>query len=84
MIPLPGAGPAASAGAVLVALPVAAGHAVDSGAISALVIVQPVLVTVTGATLSFALLAGLLDLRTPAALVRAGRTLVTRPSGSAS
>jgi hypothetical protein len=75
MLPLPGVGPAASAGALLVALPVAAGHSLDSGAISALVIAQPVLLTVTGATLSLALLVGLLDVRTPAALVRAGRTL---------
>ena len=75
VLPIPGAGTAASAGALLVAVPIAAGHPVDSGAVEALVIAQPVLLSVTGIAASFGLLAGLLGVRSPAALLEARRAL---------
>ncbi len=81
-LPLPGAGTAAAAAALLVAIPAAAGHPVDAGAVSALVIVQPALLTFTGVTLSAILLSALLGVRTPAALVRASRALVPQPAGA--
>jgi hypothetical protein len=80
VLPIPGAGTAASAGALLVAVPIAAGHPVDSGAVEALVIAQPVLLSVAGITVSLGLLAGLLGVRTPAALREARRALAARPS----
>ena len=75
LLPLPGAGPATVAGALLVALPVAAGHPVDPAAVAALAIVQPAALTGVGVTLSLALLAVLCGARTPRALARAVRTL---------
>jgi len=75
MLPLPGAGPAAVAGALMVALPLAAGHAVDPAAVAALAIVQPTALTATGVTVSLALLAGLCGARTPRALAAAVRSL---------
>lgn len=80
-VPVPGAGLAASAGALLVALPIAAGHPVDAGAVSALVIAQPFVLTIVGATLSLTLLAALLGTRTPAAVLQARRLLIAQPSG---
>src|SRR3954449_4927541 len=75
MLPLPGAGPATVAGALLVALPMAAGHPVDPAAVAALAIVQPAALTATGVTISLALLAGLCGARTPRALAGALRSL---------
>jgi hypothetical protein len=75
VLPLPGAGPATVAGALLVALPVAAGHPVDPGAVAALALVQPAALTAAGVVLSVALLAGLSGARTPRALARAVRSL---------
>jgi len=80
VLPIPGAGTAASAAALLVAVPLAAGHPVDSGAVEALVIAQPVLLSVTGIAVSLGLLAGLTGMRTPAALLQARRALAARPS----
>jgi hypothetical protein len=80
VLPIPGAGTAASAGALLVAVPIAAGHPVDSGAVEALVIAQPVLLSVAGIAVSLGLLGGLLGIRTPAALLEARRALAARPS----
>ena len=40
-VPLPGAGPAAIGAALLVALPLAAGHALDGGALASLAVVWP-------------------------------------------
>jgi hypothetical protein len=75
MLPIPGAGPATVAGALLVALPMAAGHPVDPAAVAALAIVQPAALTATGVTISLALLAGLCGARTPRALADAVRSL---------
>jgi hypothetical protein len=75
MLPLPGAGPAAVAGALLVALPAAAGHPVDPGAVAALAIVQPAALTGAGVTISLGLLAVLCGARTPRALAAAVRSL---------
>ena len=64
LVPLPGAGPATMATALLVALPIAAGHPLDPSAVAALAIVWPAALTMVGATLSLALLAYLTgDLR---------------------
>jgi hypothetical protein len=75
MLPIPGAGPAAVAGALLVALPMAAGHPVDPAAVAALAIVQPAALTAAGVTLSLGLLTVLCGARTPRALARAVRAL---------
>jgi Lysylphosphatidylglycerol synthase TM region len=75
VLPLPGAGPATVAGALLVALPLAAGHPVDPAAVAALAIVQPAALTATGVAISLALLAGLCGARTPRALAGAVRSL---------
>ena len=59
MLPVPGAGPATVGAALLVGVPVAAGHRVDGSAVAALAIVQPVALTAVGALISFGLLAAL-------------------------
>jgi hypothetical protein len=82
VLPIPGAGTAASAGALLAAVPLAAGHPVDSGAVEGLVIAQPLLLSAAGITVSVGLLAGLLGVRTPAALLQARRALADQPSGA--
>jgi hypothetical protein len=79
-VPVPAAGPAVSAGALLVALPIAAGHSIDAGAVSALLIVQPMLLTTVGVTVSLILLAVLLGARTPAPLLRTARSVIAQPS----
>jgi hypothetical protein len=64
MVPLPGGGPATMAGALLVALPIAAGHPLDAGAVATLAVVWPAALTAVGVTISLALLAALVgDLR---------------------
>ena len=75
MLPLPGAGPAAVAGALLMALPVAAGHPVDPSAVEALAIVQPTALTAAGVTISLGLLAVVCGARTPRALACVIRSL---------
>jgi hypothetical protein len=75
MLPIPGAGPATVAGALLVALPMAAGHPVDPAAVAALAVVQPAALTGAGVMLSLTLLAVLCGARTPRALARAVRAL---------
>jgi len=56
MLPIPAAGPAASAGAVFVALPAAAGHSVSGAALSAMVVAQPLLLSLAGIAISLTLL----------------------------
>ena len=68
-VPLPGAGPAAIGAALLVALPFAAGHALDRGAVASLAVVWPAALTVVGVTVSLVLLA-----RAVAARARRGRS----------
>jgi len=80
MLPLPGAGPATVAGALLVALPAAAGHPVDGAAVAALAIAQPAALTGVGATLSVVLLGVLCGARTPRALLHAARSLRAAPA----
>ena len=79
-VPLPGAGPAAMGAALLVAVPLAAGQPVDHGAVAALAIAQPTVLTVVGATLSLVLLAVLSGARSPGALVRAVRAMRAQPA----
>ena len=81
-LPIPGAGTAAAAAALLATLPIAAGHPVDAGAVGALAIAQPALLTLVGVTVSTTLLAVLLGARTPRALVRAARSLTPQPAGA--
>ena len=83
LLPLPGAGPATVAGALLVALPIAAGHPVDAGSVAALAVVQPASLTIIGVTASTAMLAVLLGARSPRALVRAVRALRPQPAPAA-
>ena len=73
MVPLPGGGPATMAAALLVALPIAAGHPLDAGAVTALAIAWPAALTIVGVTLSGALLLALTggDLRGLRQVVRA-------------
>jgi hypothetical protein len=82
-MPLPGAGPAAIGAALLVALPFAAGHALDGGALASLAVAWPAAITVVGVAISLALLAGLCGARTPRALVRAARSLRAHPAPAA-
>ena len=79
-MPLPGAGPAAIGAALLVAIPLAAGHAVDHGDVASMAIVWPTALTAVGITLSLTLLAVLCGARTPRALVRAARSLRPQPA----
>jgi len=79
-VPVPGAGPATTAAALVVALPIAAGHPVEPGAVAALALVWPMLLTAVGLTISTVLLAGLSGARSPRALVRAARSLRGRPA----
>jgi Lysylphosphatidylglycerol synthase TM region len=79
-LPFPGAGTAAAAAALLATLPVAAGHSVDAGAVGALAIAQPALLTLVGVGVSLVLLVVLLGARTPRALVRAARALTPQPA----
>jgi hypothetical protein len=79
-VPLPGAGPATVGAALLVALPLAAGHALDEGALASLAIVWPAALTAVGVSLSLALLARLCGAHTPRALVRAARSLRAQPA----
>jgi Lysylphosphatidylglycerol synthase TM region len=80
-LPLPGAGTAAAAAALLATLPAAAGHPVDAGAVGALALAQPALLTLVGVTVSLTLLTVLLGARTPRALIRAARLLTPQPAG---
>jgi hypothetical protein len=64
VLPVPGAGPATVGAALLVGVPVAAGHPVDGSAVAALAIVQPVALTAVGALISVGLLAALRGRRT--------------------
>jgi hypothetical protein len=80
MVPLPGGGPATMAGALLVALPIAAGHPLDTGAVAALAIAWPAALTTVGVTVSLALLTALLGVRSPRALLRAVRVLRPQPT----
>jgi Lysylphosphatidylglycerol synthase TM region len=79
-LPLPGAGPAAVAAALLAAVPLAAGHPVDGAAVAALAIVQPAALTAAGVALSLVLLAALSGARSPRAVVRAAWALRARPA----
>jgi hypothetical protein len=81
MLPIPGAGTAAAAAALLAVMPVAAGHPVDASAVGALAITQPALLTLVGISVSLVLLTGLLGVRTPRALARATRALAPQPAG---
>ncbi len=83
-IPIPGAGIAAAAAGLLVALPIAAGRPVDPVAVTTLAVLQPGTLTVVGVTLSLLLLAGLAGLRTPRALLAAARAAALRPAGARS
>ena len=82
-MPLPGAGPAAIGAALLVALPFAAGHALDGGALASLAVAWPAAITIVGVAISLALLAGLCGARTPRALARAARSLRAHPAPAA-
>jgi hypothetical protein len=82
LLPIPGAGTAAAAGALLAVLPVAAGHPVAAGAVGALAVTQPALLTLLGITVSLALLAVLLGAHTPRALMRAARSLSAQPAAA--
>jgi Lysylphosphatidylglycerol synthase TM region len=79
-VPLPGAGPATVGAALLVGVPLAAGHAVDEGAVASLAIVWPAALTAVGVTLSLVLLARPYGVRTPRALIRVARALRTHPA----
>jgi Lysylphosphatidylglycerol synthase TM region len=83
MVPLPGGGPAAMGGALLVALPIAAGHPIDPDAVAALAVVWPVALTVVGVTISLSLLnwltGGLRGLRELLRIVQAHRLAGRQP-----
>jgi hypothetical protein len=83
-LPVPGAGTAAAAAALVATLPIAAGHGVDTAAVGALAVAQPALLTLVGIPLSLALLTVLLGARTPRALMRAARSLTPQPAAAKS
>jgi hypothetical protein len=83
LVPLPGAGPATWAAALLVTLPIAAGHPIDAGSVAALAVVQPLALTLVGVTISLGLLAMLSGARTPRALARAVWALRPQPAPAA-
>jgi hypothetical protein len=82
-VPLPGAGPAAVGAALLVGVPLAAGHPVDAGAVASLAVVWPAALTAVGVTLSLLLLGRVSGVRTPRALIRAARALRPHPAPAA-
>jgi len=82
-VPLPGAGPATVGAALLVGIPLAAGHAVDAGAVASLAVVWPAMLTAVGVTLSLLLLGRLCGVHTPRALIRAARALRAHPAPAA-
>jgi hypothetical protein len=84
VLPIPGAGVATAGAALLVALPMAAGHTLDAGSIAALAVTQTAVLTAVGLTSSLGLLAVLFRARTPAALVRAARALAPRTADATS
>lgn len=71
-VPLPGANFAAATAALVVAVPLAAGHPVEAGAVAAMAmaIMQPVCLTLVGLAGSLALSCALFRVRTPRALLR--------------
>lgn len=79
-IPIPGAGIAAAAAGLLVALPIAAGGPVDAAAVTTFAVLQPATLTLVGVTISVVLLATLAGLRSPRAMVAAARTPPLRPA----
>jgi hypothetical protein len=83
LVPLPGAGPATWAAALLVTLPIAAGHPIDARSVAALAVVQPLALTLVGVTISLGLLAMLSGARTPRALARAVWALRPQPAPAA-
>jgi hypothetical protein len=82
LVPLPGAGPATWAAALLVTLPIAAGHPIDGHAVAALAVVQPLMLTLVGVATSLAMLALLSGARTPRALARAVWALRPQPAAA--
>jgi uncharacterized membrane protein YbhN (UPF0104 family) len=83
LIPFPGLGAATAGAALLLVLPVAAGHPLDAAAVTALAIAQPALMMLVGLVVSLALLSVLSGVRTPWALGRTLRSLAPRPAGVA-
>jgi uncharacterized membrane protein YbhN (UPF0104 family) len=79
-VPVPGAGPATIAAALVVALPLAADQPLDPAAVAALAVVWPATLTAAGVALSTVLLAVLCGARSPRGLVRAVRALRARPA----
>jgi hypothetical protein len=79
MVPLPGGGPATMGAALLVALPIAAGHPLDAGAVTALAVVWPATLTTVGVAISLGLLTALTGARSPRALLRFVRVLRPQP-----
>lgn len=82
LIPVPGLGAAGAGAALLLALPVAAGHPLKASAVTALAIAQPALMMLVGLVVSLTLLSGLLGARTPWGLWRAVGALRPGPVGS--
>jgi Lysylphosphatidylglycerol synthase TM region len=77
-LPLPGVGIAASAAAIVAALPLAAGHPLPAGELGALALTQTAGLTVLGVATSTAVLSALVDLRRPLTAVRG--LLTPRPA----
>jgi len=77
-----GGGTAAAGAALLVAIPVAAGHPVDGNAVAALALVRPAILTVIGCAISVALLSKLCGAHSPRALLRAARLLTPREAAA--
>ena len=70
-----GGGTAAAGAALLVAIPVAAGHPVDGHAVAALALVRPAVLTAIGSAASLALMSKLYGVHNPRALLQKVRLL---------
>lgn len=69
-LPLPGLGVAASAAAIVAALPLAAGHPLPAGSLGALALTQTAGLTALGVATSTAVLSALVDMRRPLTAMR--------------
>jgi uncharacterized membrane protein YbhN (UPF0104 family) len=83
-IPIPGAGIAAAAAGLLVALPIAAGAPVDPVAVATLAVLQPGTLTVVGVSLSLVLLSAVAGHPDPAGAARGGARVGARPAAARS
>lgn len=82
-VPVPGIGSAASAAAIMAALPLAAGGSLPEGSVAAFALVETVGLTLLGVGITIAMLSALIDLRRPVTLARTLLGRGVRAAGAA-